>query len=98
VTSKHPNKYHAYLLRFRNLSLDFASFGAGTDGLVAAQAHNERNSGLVAPGESFLAEFPEPGRCTFFNQENPAQSITVVVVDETESGHRIFLPAVQAGN
>ncbi|MBW7939542.1 MAG: hypothetical protein H3C63_12265 [Candidatus Omnitrophica bacterium] len=53
----------------------------------------------MAPGESFLAEFPEPGRYIFANQENPAQRVTVVVVDEQpESGHRIFLPAVQAGN
>lgn len=85
------------LLNFRNLSLDFASFGEGTDGLAAAQADPGRNSGLVAPGESFLVEFPEPGSYTFFNQENPAQSVTVIVADEAQGDFRIFLPAVESG-
>jgi len=81
------------LVSFQNLSLGFTSFEEGSS--AAARANGSRSSGLLTPGESYLADFAEAGSYTFVNTQNPTQQI-VVVVEQAESGYQLFLPTITA--
>jgi hypothetical protein len=83
------------IVRFRNLSLSFASFGEGAAGLFASQANSSRRSGLLAPGESSLTTLTETRTYRFLNNENPAQEIVLIVAEPQAPGFQLFLPITQ---